>query len=225
MKKIFLMASLLAISNLSLFGQTSLLGQTVEQPPRWHHKGTLAVHVPAQEAPQGSTTIYSTLGTDPENLYNYIDTWLVSGPTSVVGISDFIAMPFTPKANSHISQVRAAILWYGDGADQVNLNIYADSKGRPGKLLAGPVTVGGLPKSFTCCQLAIANFASVPVTGGKQYWVVANTPKTGQGSNFLGEWAGAVSPVLMLAGNAEQTGWVAFNGNGLPAGEILGTVP
>ncbi|MFZ3263257.1 MAG: hypothetical protein WA172_04610 [Terriglobales bacterium] len=219
MKKIFLVACLVTISNLSLFGQT------VEQPPRWHHKGTLAVAVPAPEAPQGLTTIYSSLGTDPTNLYNYIDTWLVSGPNSLVGISDFIAMPFTPKANSHISEVRAAILFYGNGADQVNLSIYKDSKGHPGGLLAGPVTVGNLPKSFTCCQLAVANFASVPVTGGKQYWVVANTPKTGQGSNFLGEWAGAVSPVLMLAGDAEQTGWVAFNGNGLPAGDILGTVP
>lgn len=219
MKKILLLAGLLTIFNLALFGQT------VEQPRMLHHKETFAVHVPPQEAPQGLTTIYSSLGTDPKNLYNYIDTWLVSGPHCLIGIADFIAMPFTPKSNSHISEVRTAVLWYGDGADQVNLSIYADSKGHPGRLLAGPVTVTKLPKSFTCCQLAIADFASVPVNGGTQYWVVADTPKTGQGSDFLGEWAGAVSPVLMLAGNAAQTGWVAFNGNGLPAGDVLGTVP
>ena len=219
MKKILLLAGLLTISNLSLFGQT------VAQPRMLHHKETFAVHEPPQEAPQGLTTIYSSLGTDPKNLYNYIDTWLLSGPNSIVIISDFIALPFTPKSNSHISEVRAAILYYGDGADQVNLSIYADSKGHPGRLLAGPVTVANLPKSFTCCQLAVADFASVPVKGGTQYWVVANTPKTGQGSDFLGEWAGAVSPMLMMAGDAEQTGWVAFNGNGLPAGDVLGTVP
>jgi hypothetical protein len=218
-KKILLLASLLAISNLSLFGQT------VEQPRRLHHKETFAVHVPPQEAPQGLTTIYSSLGTDPKNLYNYIDTWLVSGPNSVEGIADFIAMRFTPGSNSHISEVQAAVLYYGTGADQVNLSIYEDSKGHPGKLLAGPVTVTNLPKAFSCCQLAVADFASVPVKGGTQYWVVANTPKTGQGSDFLGEWAGAVSPVLTLAANAAQTGWVAFNGNGLPAGAVLGTVP
>ena len=219
MKKILLLAGLLTMCNLSLFGQT------VEQPRRLHHKGTVAVLVPPPEAAQGLTTIYSSLGTDPKSLYNYIDTWLVSGPTSLVGIADFIAMPFTPKSNSHIAEVRAAILYYGSGADQVNLSIYGDSKGHPGRLLAGPVTVTNLPKAFTCCQLAVADFVSVPVKGGTQYWVVANTPKTGGGSDFLGEWAGAVTPALMLAGNADQTGWVAFSGNGLPAGDVLGTVP
>ena len=219
MKKILLLAGLLTISNLALFGQT------VEQPRMLHHKETFAVHVPPQEAPQGLTTIYSSLGTDPKNLYNYIDTWLVSGPKSIVGLADFIAMRFTPKSNSHVSEVRVAVLYYGIGADQVDLSIYEDSKGHPGRLLAGPVTVTNLPKAFTCCQLAVADFASVPVNGGTQYWVVANTPKTGRGSDFLGEWAGAVSPVLTLAANAAQTGWVAFNGNGLPAGEVLGTVP
>ena len=71
MKKILLLASLLTISNLSLFGQTA------EQPRRLHHKETFAVHVPPQEAPQGLTTIYSSLGTDPKNLYNYIDLSLI----------------------------------------------------------------------------------------------------------------------------------------------------
>jgi hypothetical protein len=218
-KKILLLAVLLTISNLVLFGQT------VEQPRMLHHKETFTVHVPPQEVPQGLTTIYSSLGTDQKNLYNYIDTWLVSGPNSVVGLADFIAMRFIPKSNSHISEVRAAVLYYGIGADQVNLSIYEDNKGHPGRLLAGPVTVTNLPKAFNCCQLAVADFASVPVNGGTQYWVVADTPKTGKGSDFLGEWAGAVSPVLTLAANAAQTGWVAFNGNGLPAGDVLGTVP
>jgi hypothetical protein len=218
-KKILMLTGLLTIFILALFGQT------VEQPRMLHHKETFAVHVPPQEAPQGLTTIYSSLGTDSKNLYNYIDTWLVSGPNCVIGIANFIAMPFTPKSNSHISEVRTAVLYYGNGADQVNLSIHEDSKGHPGRLLAGPVTVTKLPKAFTCCQLAVADFASVPVNGGTQYWVVADTPRTGQGSDFFGEWAGAVSPVLMLAGNAAQTGWVAFNGNGLPAGDVLGTVP
>lgn len=220
MKKILLLVCLLTLCNLTLFGQT------IEQPRRLHHKGTFAgVHVPPQEAPEGLTTIYSTLGSDPKNLYNYIDTWLVAGPNSVAGLASFIALPFTPTSNAHISEVRAAVLYYGVGADQVSLSIYADSKGHPGKLLAGPVKVTNLPHAFSCCQLAVADFSSVPVNGGTQYWVVADTPHSGQGSDFLGEWAGAVSPVLMLAGNAAETGWVAFNGNGLPAGDVLGTVP
>jgi len=214
------MVALLAISACTLFAQTA------GQPQMLHHTGKFTgPHVPPQEAPEGLSTIYSTLGTDPNNLYNYIDTWLVSGPRSDVGLSNFIAMPFTPQANSHVSEIRAGLLYYGIGADQVNFSIYGDAKGHPGKLLAGPVTVKKLPKAFSCCDLAVADFDSVAVNAKTQYWIVADTPKTGKGSDFLGEWAGAVSPVLMLAANAAQTGWVAFNGNGLPAGQVLGTTP
>jgi len=234
-KELILLMGFLVIFNLTLFGQTveqpaghtveQLLDQMVRQPLMLHHKARTVVHVPPQEAPQNLVTIYSSLGTDAKNLYNNIDTWLVSGPNSVVGLSAFIALPFTPKSNSHVSEVRTAVLWYGDGAGQVDLSIHADHNGHPGKLLAGPVTVTNLPKAFTCCQLAVADFSSVPVNGGTQYWVVADTPLSGKGSDFLGEWAGAVYPVLPLSGNAAQTGWVTFNGNGLPAGDVLGTVP
>jgi hypothetical protein len=177
-----------------------------------HHKEVSAAeHVPPQDAPAGLATIYSSLGQSANNLYNYIDTWLVSGPQCLIGFADFIGLPFTPLANAHVTQVRAALLY--------------DGNGHPGKLVAGPVTVSHLANALTCCQLAVANFNSVPVAKGAQYWIVADTPKTGKGSDFVGEWAGSVTPVLMMAGNAEETGWVAFNGNGLPAGEVLGTVP
>jgi len=223
MRKVLLLAGLLVILNLALFAQTVTL------PKMLHHPGKLplSARVPPEEVPQGMSEIYSTLGTDPKNLYNYIDTWLISGPKSNVGVPDFIAMPFTPKSNAHVLQVRAAVLWYGkgNGADQVNISIYNDHKGHPGKLLAGPVTVTDLPRAFACCQLAAANFSSIPVSGGTQYWVIADTPMNGPGSDFLGEWAGAVSPVLPLAADAGGTGWVTFNGNGLPAGDVQGTIP
>ena len=218
LKKTLLLAGL-------IISTSTLFAQTVQQPQMLHHQGSLTMQVPTQEPLGGSSVIYSSLGSDPNNLYNYIDTWLVSGPNSIVGLSDFISLPFTPKSNSHITQVRVAVLYEGLGADRVNLSIRANSNGHPGKLLAGPVTVTKLPKSLTCCALAVANFSSLAVSGGTKYWVVADTPKSGLGSDFVGEWAGAVSPVLMLAANVAGTGWVAFNGNGLPAGEVLGTVP
>ena len=219
MKRILLLAGLVAILSLTLFGQTT------EQPRILHREGPLEVYVPPQEVPQGLTEIYSSLGTDPKHLYNWLATWFVAGPNSILYFSDFIGMPFTPKSNSHVLQVQTAILWDRSGADQVNLSIHADRNGHPGKLLAGPVTVTNLP-THSCCELAVANFSSaVPVKGGTQYWVVADTPMTGQGSDFVGEWAGAVSPVLPLASNTAGGGWVPFNGNGLPAGEVLGTIP
>jgi len=219
LKRTLLLTGLVAILNLMLFGQTT------EQPRMLHHNGPLKVYVPPQEVPEGMTEIYSSLGTDPKNLYNWLATWLVSGPNSILGLSDFIAMPFTPTSNAHVFEVRTAILWDKSGADQVNLSIHEDSKGHPGKLLAGPVTVTDVPHVH-CCQLAVADFSSgVPVNGGTQYWIVADTPTTGQGSDFYGEWAGAVSPVLPLAANTAGGGWVPFNGNGLPAGDVLGTIP
>lgn len=218
-KTILLVGGLLTISALTVFAQMP------SQPQMLHHQGASAIHVQTEEPLAGLKTIYSSLGTDPSYLYNYIDTWLVSGPNSLIGFSDFIAMRFTPQSDSHVSEVRVAVLYEGIGADQVNLSIHADSSGHPGKLLAGPVTVTKLPKALSCCGLAVADFASVPVKGGTRYWVVADTPKTGRGSDFIGEWAGAVSPVLTLAGNAAGTGWIAFNGNGLPAGQVLGTIP
>jgi len=218
-KKILLLVCFVALCSLTL------MGQTVEQPRMLHHQETFSVHVPPQEAPAGLKTIYSSLGQSQNDLYNYLTTWLVSGPKSLIGLADFIAMPFTPQSNSHVSQVQVAILYDGSGANQVNLNIYSDSKGHPGRLLAGPVTVTNLPYGLSCCQLAVADFASVAVNGGTQYWVVADTPKTGTGSDFVGEWACAITPVFTLAANGAETGWVAFNGNGLPAGAVLGTVP
>ena len=219
MKKVLLLTGFLTILNVTLFGQTTA------QPHRLHHTGRLTVYQPPQEIPQGMVQIYSSLGTDPKHLYNSLDTWLVAGPNSIFGLPDFIAMPFTPQSNAHVLQVQAAVIWDRSGADQVNFSIHEDHKGHPGKPLAGPVTVTNLPTS-PCCQLAVADFSSgVAVKGGTQYWVVADTPKTGQGSDFVGEWAGAVSPVLPLAANTGGAGWVPFSGNGLPAGEVLGTIP
>jgi len=105
----------------------------------------------------------------------------------------------------------------------VNLSIYNDASGAPGTLLAGPVTVTNLPSFGTCCTLAIAYFSPVAVTGGTQYWVVADAPASGTGSNFAGIWdyAARVFPVAF----DEGAGWVASSADALPAGEVLGTIP
>jgi hypothetical protein len=113
---------------------------------------------------------------------------------------------------------------YSSGANQVNLSIYGDSSGVPGTLLAGPVTVTNLPTHGTCCALAVANFSSVGVTGGTQYWVVADTPLTGTGSDFAGGWSEVVRPSIPSAYNRGK-GWSPTNSDTLVAGEVLGTIP
>lgn len=140
--------------------------------------------MPPQEAAAGLKKIDSNLGSKTE-LYNCTSAYGLWGPNfDNYGFPQFVAMPFTPQSDSHVSEVGVAVLYGGQGTDQVNLSIDNDSSGAPGTLLAGPVTVPNLPTSR--CTLTIANFAAVAVTGGAQYWVVADTPLTGTGNDFFG---------------------------------------
>ena len=118
----------------------------------------------------------------------------------------------------------AALQYYGLGANQVNLSIYGDAGGIPGSLLAGPTTVANLPDAGPCCTLAIANFTPLPVTGGTRYWVVANAPLTGQGSDFVGVWDWDYK-IMLFGGTNGVNGWFGENADTLPAGEVLGTIP
>ena len=214
MKKTFLPVCLLALCNLTLSAQTG------ESPRIVHTREKSAIHVPPQEAPAGLKKIYSNLG-KKNDLYDDESSWYLAGPNS--GVTEFIAIPFTPKSDSPISQVQAAVYWDGNGANQVNLSVYGDSNGTPGTLLAGPVTVTNLPSAGTCCALAVATFSTFAVTGGTQYWVVADTPLSGGGSDFSGGWdmVAKIVPIAFSGGD----GWGANTANGLPAAEVLGTIP
>ncbi len=219
-------AVLLALCNVAGFAQTGF-AQNGTGSLMVHAKEKPAVHVPAQEPEAGLKTIYSNLGSSKTDLYDDANGWALLGPNNPHSNDQFVGMPFTPKANAHVSQVRVAVE-YGSGANQVNLSIYEDSGGVPGTLLAGPVTVTDLPKLFTCCTLATANFTPVAVTKGLQYWVVANTPLTGTGSDFNGGWSTVVKPPLRLAVMSGENGsgmWFAQNADLLVAGEVLGSTP
>lgn len=214
MKSALPLLCLLALCNLPLFSQSEVTPKVAQTA------GKSAIRVPAQEAPAGLTTIYSNLGSSKTDLYNF-GGFILSGPNSAYG-SNFTAMPFTPKSNSHVSVVRVAVQ-HSSEANQVNLSVYGDSGGVPGTLLAGPVTVANLPKEGTCCLLAVAGFAALAVSGGTQYWVVADTPSSGVGSDFYGTWdtAGKVIPFAVNRGSS----WFSRSADLLPAGEVLGTIP
>jgi hypothetical protein len=161
MKKTLMFVCVLLLCNLTLLAQTAGSRRTVHTPEK------SAIHVPAQEAAAGLKKIYSNLGSSKTDLYNGEEGVGIQGPNvqGVDGYYVFIGIPFTPKSNSHVTQVRAAVQYQGFGpTNQVNLSIYGDSGGAPGTLLAGPVTVADLPDAGTCCTLAVANFAPVAVT-------------------------------------------------------------
>ncbi|MFZ1918162.1 MAG: choice-of-anchor R domain-containing protein [Terriglobales bacterium] len=211
-----LFTCLLLFCNLTLFAQAG-------QSPRMVHVNEVsAIHTPPEEAPAGLTKIYSNFGSSKTDLYNDLSGWDVWGPHSSSGGPFFVGIPFTPKSNSHVSRVQVAVQYVG-GANQVNLSIYGDTNGGPGTLLAGPVTITNLPNAGTCCHLAVANFSPLAVTAGTRYWVVADTPLTGTGSDFSGIWNIVVKTILMGADGG--AGWQPTNADVLAAGEVLGTIP
>jgi hypothetical protein len=216
MKRTLLLVCVLTLCNLML------LAQTGKRPRIVHTTEKFAIHIPPQEAPATLTKIYSNLGT-MTNLYTDYEGWYIGGPNATNG-TGFFGMAFTPKSNSHVSMVQVA-LQYVSGANQVNLSIYSDSAGAPKTLLAGPVTVVNLPTYGTCCSLAFAHFFPVAVTGATQYWVVADTPLTGTGSDLNGAWDWVAKPTYPTAFD-NGSGWQGFMALAEePAGEVLGTIP
>lgn len=216
MKRTLLVVCVLALCNLMLFAQGRKRPRIVQTTEK------SAIHVPPQEFPPTLARIYSNLGTKTDLYYDGTG-WFVGGPNGTYSMG-FFALPFTPKSDSHVLAVGAA-LQYSSGANQVNLSIYADSAGAPGTLLAGPVTVVNLPSVGTCCSLAVARFPSVAVSGGTPYWVVADTPLTGTGSDFEGAWDFVAKPTYPLAADTGYGwyGWTALTS--VPAGEVIGTIP
>jgi len=203
----------------------TLLAQTPGTPKVVHTREKSAIHVAPQTTPETLKKIYSNLGSSKTDLYYDESGVVIQGPAvpNVNGYYVFIALPFTPKSNSTVMQVQVAVQYQGIGANQVNLSIYGDAGGAPGVILAGPVTVTNLPEAGTCCTLAVANFPALTVTGGSKYWVVADTPLTGIGSDFLGVWDSVPKIIPMAVG--DTYGWFASNANDLPAGEVRGTIP
>jgi hypothetical protein len=181
------------------------------------------IHVPAVEP--ATVKIYTNLGsaTDAYNDQNGFD---VAGPASTLGQSQFIGLPFTPKADSHVTEIQAAVQYDNAGANQVRLSLYTDAAGVPGTIIAGPQTIKNLGIFGTCCTLTSWKLRTpVAVTAATQYWVVADTPATGAGDDFFGVWDFVFTAPLQ-AYNVAGGGWTDLNGfEELPAGQVMGTVP
>lgn len=184
-----------------------------------------SVHTPAVLTP-GLARIYSNLGRSTD-AYNDESGEVVAGPTSILGISLYYALPFTPMADASVHQVTAPLVYNGFGANQVNLSLYSDSDGVPGAILAGPETIKNLPSFGTCCTMASWTLSTpLGVSAGTQYWIVADTPSTGTGSDFYGVW-NFVSPTpFVQASNAGGTVWAQQKtGYFQTAAGVFGTTP
>jgi hypothetical protein len=206
MKTIALFVCVLVFYNVALFAQTPRIVQTKE---------TSTIHVPPQKVPEGLKPIYSNLKSKTD-LYNDSYGWAIS-------LEESVAVPFTPKSDAHVSEVRVPVKYFG-GDNQVNVSIYGGSGAVPETLLAGPVVVTNLPGPGTCCTVAVASFSPLAVTAGTQYWVVVGTPSSGTGSDFEGAWD-SIAKIVPVAFNFQDNGWADVTAYTLPACQVLGTIP
>lgn len=184
------------------------------------------VRLMPEAPPTGLQKLYSNLGTKWP-YYNGIIGWALEGPNAQTPES--VAMAFTSAVDAHVTQVRVPIM-YLSGANQVNISLYSGpsgAKATPKTLIAGPVTVANLPPYGTCCMLTVVNFSPTPIVAGKQYWIVADTPSSGIGSDFDGAWDW-VPPDPPPNDSFSQPGTAWFAGRkdiAAAAGEVFGTVP
>jgi hypothetical protein len=211
---------------LILFSSALIAQEVVAGPKTMHTTEKSPVHAPAA-LPAGLVAIYSNLG-PTTNAYNDSFGELVAGPASVSALSFAYALPFTPKSNAHVRELRAALSYIDTGgATQVNLSIYSDASGVPGTILAGPVTLTNLPEFGTCCTLPLAVLPTpLAVTAGTQYWIVADTPSTGTGDDFYGVWEFIYPKPFVQASNVGGFLWSqTFGGMEDAAAGVFGTVP
>lgn len=175
---------------------------------------------PTEAVPGALQKIFSNLG-PPTNAY-IANGYYVAGPNSALGSSQSVGLPFVATQNATAEVLAAAISWNSSGANEVNLSLYSDASGNPGTVLAGPVTVRRLPTFGTCCTVAKAVITPTPLTAGTVYWIVADLPSTGTGSDSEDVWDSVAQ--LNIAADVADAGWFNFAANLTPAGAVLGTL-
>jgi len=138
----------------------------------------------------------------------------VAGPNNtVLGISQFMAVPCTPQTNRTLTTVKGAWQWYGYGANKIQICLYADSgSNSPGTQIGNCVTLTNLPTFLTSNTLVTANFTSqkLALTAGTQYWIIAQTPSRGTGSDSVDVWVGESG---WMASDVAGEGWSSSQPN------------
>jgi hypothetical protein len=121
----------------------------------------------------GLVTIFSNLAVRyPKGEFWCCQGYNVMGPT--VG-EQFMAAAFTPAADHTVTRIEVAVGYSQGKTNGVVISLSRDSNGVPGKAIK-TWNASGLPRFGTCCALVVKSDATgIPVSSGKQYWVVLST--------------------------------------------------
>ena len=123
----------------------------------------------------GLVTIFSNLAAKyPKGEYWCCGGYNVMGPGQNLG-EQWMAGAFTPRTNHTVTRLEIAVGWSQQGPNGVVVSLNLDNNGVPGKVLK-KWNASGLPRFGDCCRLLVeSDGAGIPVSGGKQYWVVLST--------------------------------------------------
>ncbi len=171
----------------------------------------------APTALPGKSAIFSNVGTKyPKGLYFccYGDT--ISGPNSIVGAAYSVALQFTPASDMTAKEIDAGVGWAA-GTNAVNLAIYDDAGGVPGKMLDGGQATG-LGIFGDCCTMAVAHVRA-KLTGGTPYWVVVSAD-----GDSWDAWAFNSTDEIDIvnAAYSSGSGWTAGGAVPAPSFQVLG---
>lgn len=107
------------------------------------------------------------------------------GPGAGNGTEWWLATAFTPKANHLATRVEVAAE-YDYGTNGIVLGLYDDAGGLPGNQLHN-WQLTNLPHAVCCTVVGGSDNRGIPLTGGKQYWVVLRTNAKDSGAVVV--WA------------------------------------
>jgi len=108
-------------------------------------------------------TVYSDLGSSP--VYDANHGYVLSTPTSTEGITQYVAMPFTPAADYDLTQIDLAIEWVS-GVNSFTLDLVTadpSNHGFPTGSVLDSWTVVNMPTFNTCCSLDTVTYAGAPI--------------------------------------------------------------
>jgi hypothetical protein len=201
----------------ALFCGTSFAQSAAPAIAHTTHSGIVT---PAQPTPATLKTIFTNLGPSKTDDYNDTAGLYIMGPTNSFGDSEQAdAVPFTPKSNSHVTQLQVAVGWIS-GTKKVVVGLYSDASGTAGTLLASGSSTS-IPDFGACCTLVVVTIPSTAVTAGTQYWIGASTDDT-NAPDFAGVFE--ASNNATTSADVGLTGWFAFS-NIWPAAAAFGTTP
>jgi hypothetical protein len=165
-------------------------------------------------------TVYSDLARG-KNVYLSQFGYGVIGPQVQGQQKVATATPFTPTGNFNVVRIEVAIL-NSAGTNGVTLSLNADNNGQPGTAIRTWNFVN-LPKFPGCCGLDVAKLKkTVRVNRGTQYWLVAKTSQTTEGTSDM--WNMNSLSILGTVGQRiANYQWQIEENLLLPAFAVLGT--